>query len=676
MKTFFTIFTLLLFTISSLSGQRWQQMEEPANGEGFRMATDGSTVWATMQGGLYASADQGDSWQLVNTIPYDRTVFGVDYADGELLVTAIQINYQTFEYNSFLYISKDDGVNWEIMKTPLQPSSVVVNVAKVGDFYIVFNSSQYYISKNGGQDWENMEQTNFDNIASIAWNNLSIFVIRNNSVYQTINGGVNWRTMGVNVGNQVAVVDEEVYVSGDNGVVNYTSDYGATWTNFQLSDTNARIRNIVEGAGNRRYFLTSNSKIGVSEGVNTSIDFPDFLNNDEVFHLVEQGAGNLIGIGRNGFSTTSYLTATPWTNTGLNLTGVTPFRFYQLGPDSIFSSGIGGVHFFDNNTNDWLKDTTRKAYIGISPADYQRDTLWFVENDTLFLSSDGGRSAQFVMTSFQLTNYRGSVVKRKGDKVFLLLDEDLYSYQTTNQEWDTLKQRTGPALFAPNDRLITETAFYIITSSGEVVSSVDDGVTWMEYGPINVGNIGYDFLWELNDQRVIIIGFDDWYYTDDDGQNWTAYQPQGIPISGGRNAYPEQVTSLDGDVYATFWSYGVYKSEDNGLTWSPFNEGLPTVYAQPITTHPEGFLLMGSRVGGIWKNDLMTSVKDKRLTFNDLKVFPNPGHDLFQLQIRKLSDPGFRNQQNNPGSGIVQVFDQQGQLILSQQINIHQGIII
>jgi hypothetical protein len=57
-------------------------------------------------------------------------------------------------------------------------------------------------------------------------------------------------------------------------------------------------------------------------------------------------------------------------------------------------------------------------------------------------------------------------------------------------------------------------------------------------------------------------------------------------------------------LYASFWIYGVYKSQDYGKTWRPVNGGLKnaSVYALAMSARDPDVLFAGTHAGGMYRS--------------------------------------------------------------------------
>ena len=45
-------------------------------------------------------------------------------------------------------------------------------------------------------------------------------------------------------------------------------------------------------------------------------------------------------------------------------------------------------------------------------------------------------------------------------------------------------------------------------------------------------------------------------------------------------------------------------TRDQGLTWSPLNNGLPNVICDDVRWHPAGYLRVGTHGRGMWELDI------------------------------------------------------------------------
>lgn len=121
------------------------------------ISPDGSTVYAGVQGGIYKSTDEGNSWERIL---------------GDT-VKALAINPQTpstiyagTEYNG-VYRSEDGGDTWEQINeglTNLEVTALAINPITSTTVYAGTNGGGVYRSTDGGYNWVEINSglTNFD----------------------------------------------------------------------------------------------------------------------------------------------------------------------------------------------------------------------------------------------------------------------------------------------------------------------------------------------------------------------------------------------------------------------------------------------------------------------------------------------------------------------------------
>lgn len=607
-KSITTLFIILFFYTIGLT-QRWTQMVEPAVDRGYNIANVEGVLWAAMGGGVYTSSDQGVSWQREDIVRYDYHIERLEYLDGEILMSVAECNYQTDIFRHFLYISKNQGKDWEIKETPL--SGVFSSgLYKINQTYIVTGTG-YFRSSDGGETWEDIEVESRLNIQSMdCTDKYMVVVLANKKILKSEDTGKSWVEIGAQKGDFVSVVDEFIFVDGSDFNLFYTKDNGVNWKSHNLEAERRNVINeVVRGKNGRLYFIANDDYTAYSTDNATTVFLLDDFNG--IADLVELENKNLVGVGNDGFFSGDFANKSSWTYSGNNYLGLTPSSFFFLDNNDLFTGSANELFYYNANTDHWEVDTISRSFWGHREYTVRNDSIWYLRSNTLHLSIDGGLTGQPIAEKLPFSGLRHDFNIVDND-IFLMSKNILHTVNNQSSVWDTVRV-FGDDELSIKDAIITEASIVVLTTDQIIYTSVDKGQTWKS----NVSqyldfHFGGDVIWEL-DGRLFITGKQRWFYSDDHGLNWTTYVPFGAPTVDGRYAAMTAVTQLDSTLYATFWTLGVYKSEDNGLTWSSFNAGLPELYTDHIVTHPDGFLVMGSSNGGIWKNDLMTSTEELNL---------------------------------------------------------------
>ena len=131
---------------------------------------------------------------------------------------------------------------------------------------------------------------------------------------------------------------------------------------------------------------------------------------------------------------------------------------------------------------------------------------------------------------------------------------------------------------------------YAGTMSGNIYKSTDNGSSW---NIINTGmNVSY--IWSLNITGSFVFAATEQGVFKYNGSTWT------ITSLSGKDVHA--LTSVSSIIYAATWGYGVYKSTDNGSTWTQINNGLGGFLAlQSITSTSNGNVYAGTVGGGVFE---------------------------------------------------------------------------
>ena len=148
---------------------------------------------------------------------------------------------------------------------------------------------------------------------------------------------------------------------------------------------------------------------------------------------------------------------------------------------------------------------------------------------------------------------------------------------------------------------------------GGVFKSVDAGRTWA------AANEGFPYPWigcatcsalaiDPYNGRIILTGENMGLHRSGDGGSTWKLIDDGLPVPGGLDAGIPALTfdpTLPGVVYAGTTEAGVFISEDNGLTWPPYGEGLghPYILSLGFDSKDPRRILAGTGGGGLYTFD-------------------------------------------------------------------------
>jgi photosystem II stability/assembly factor-like uncharacterized protein len=159
---------------------------------------------------------------------------------------------------------------------------------------------------------------------------------------------------------------------------------------------------------------------------------------------------------------------------------------------------------------------------------------------------------------------------------------------------------------------------------GGVIHSLDNGETWT---PTALSGANIYTIAINNSTGMIFAGTNGGgvYRSADSGATWV---PVNISLTNA-DVLSLAVNSTSGLVFAATVGGGAFRSADNGDHWSPVNSGLTTLQVWSLAINTGGYLLAGTKRGGVFRSVQTTSSAkgsdDKMPTLFSLKQnYPNP----------------------------------------------------
>lgn len=135
-------------------------------------------------------------------------------------------------------------------------------------------------------------------------------------------------------------------------------------------------------------------------------------------------------------------------------------------------------------------------------------------------------------------------------------------------------------------------SIYAGTWGGKIYQSNDNAQTWTR---IN-NDMNVALIWSLNISGGTLFAATEAGVFKYNGTSWVLTALAGMDV--------HSLTSINGIIYAGTWGFGIYKSEDNGASWTEINNGLNEFFAvQSITVNANGTLFAGTAGGGLFKSE-------------------------------------------------------------------------
>ncbi|MGE0589422.1 MAG: FG-GAP-like repeat-containing protein [Cyclobacteriaceae bacterium] len=236
-KLLLIVVTLLFTASSSVIGQDlWNALNGPFGGnvKDIERASNGKLYIATEFGG-YSSIDDGATWDRISGIT------NFDVRDFEISPTTGRIHAVCGSSTSNYFFS-DDGINWSSGTITGSGNSLKIGVHPANaDIVFVLSNNLLFRSSNGGSSWSQNSFVFPDILTGIEINSAGVVMVvcQSNSVYRSLFGGATWSGAsqvtidGSTTRNirSVATFNDKFYVSGfDNTLYKSNDGSSNSWT--------------------------------------------------------------------------------------------------------------------------------------------------------------------------------------------------------------------------------------------------------------------------------------------------------------------------------------------------------------------------------------------------------------------------------------------------------------
>ncbi len=533
------------------------------------LAASNTAVFAATDGGLFLTNDHGNQWHTIIINGSAALAFQSVAANGNTVLVTTP--------GGEVLRSPDNGITWSsVLTTSYTYMHAEMNGSEV---YIGTSSPTICYSADNGVNFTIFENCPFDYAHSFAFKDSKIFTAAyptgswSSYTYVSTDHGSTWNNTGYSVLmdiNQVAVNGNMLYAASQNsaygegpGGVFVSADDGNHWTAAGLTGTTV---NDVAFSGSRLIAGTYQSGIYISE--------------DAGSHWVESSNG------------LTKLAIQCIAKNGTNL-----FAVDNNEGEGLLVSQDEGLNWrhANNGLPSYVGQIIVQSSTLIAGADYQ-----------IFYSEDNGASwvskfnPGYTVNCFQ-TKGNTLFAGTQGGGIFITSDHGI----TWNSANNGLKSMNIMAF------TVKGSAIYTGTDNG-LFKSIDNGGTWVEadngipgnYFTSLAANSSYLFTTITNYQ--VLSGYTAFYRSVDDGANWVRTGPEfnDIWLSNSFTVDQERIIAgLNDEPQILF-------SDDNGLSWSILNSGLPinygiqSLYISGQTLYAATTVENGYDNAGIWTRPL------------------------------------------------------------------------
>jgi len=517
---------------------------------------------------LRLKVDLSASWQYTGGPEGFYLTEAVGNLEGNLFVC---------NYPNGILKSTDNGITWKLVYTA---GYWMHNFyANNGIYYSTAYNNIFY-STDKGESWKVFANTtnglpNTD-VLSLAFNGTTVYAgLSNGTVYSSTNNGVLWTSttnaptttgiyiLGYNQGKLFAGAQNgELLISSDNGVIwNKSSQFPSLFCNFNSIYFSGNT--VMLSSCNGVYLSKDNGANWNRTSLNTSTNFAFY--------------GNTLFSGSySGRIKASY-------DNGLSWQDITASSFSTSGDSRVMISGNNLIAVLQNGFYSCSLTDNKFIWKEISTSIPRSSQNLMVDGTNVYACTDYGgiyyQNDEFTWKNARtgLVDYYSYAMKKIGNTIFSLNCNTQYT-NDINTPWQRIKNSLGCLYWIEEKGGLIYTGVY----NGDIYKSSDNGTTWVKIG--NTGNTASNLKKLIFKGNTLFALYDyvsstniyPLYKSTDLGITWTACNISNTSASN----YFDIVT--DGTNIYLGTNMGVFKSFDDGSTWTNYKTGLSSAYVQRI----------------------------------------------------------------------------------------------
>lgn len=592
---------------STDGGSTWAALSLPGPGffyTGKIVVASNSTVYVAGLYDAYRSTDAGQTWTELHLSDGAVDDIAVDPTNPNIIYASYGSAWAVDSSSYGIHKSTDGGASWTWITAGLPPASQVsrisLAIAPSNDqvLYAFINGSRpgsttldtnrVYTSTNGGTSWTVLssatsdngfggDQGWYNNVVAVDPSHPDTVYVGGIDFWKSTNGGQKWTNLtngyGSVNGKNIHVDQHAIAFANGSSSTFYIGNDGGVWkttngaSSFANCNTNLQTIQfyaIDADQNNSAATVGGTQDNGTESDKQPSAIWNEIYGGDGGYVLIDPKNSNII--------------YTEYVNGALQ------------------KSTDGGVSF--NQITNGIPTTEQGYWLTPYVMDPQNDNLLYTATSKIYKSTNGGnnwiaitgnlKSPEDLFTTMSISPVEGNVIYA-GISGYRGAVDSAFLYVTTNggNSWNNvtnnLPASTDFARVTADPKQKGVAYLAVLTGAARVLMTTDYGTTW------NAIASAADFA----DVPTKVIGVD----------------------------------STSGYIYAgTYW--GVYRSTDNGSTWSKFGSGLPDAVVDDIaiqySTHT---LRVGTHGRGAWQVDITTGIaspSEEPNTFAVDQNYPNP----------------------------------------------------
>jgi photosystem II stability/assembly factor-like uncharacterized protein len=577
----YTALLLIVITISLLFNRLCaQNFWEPINGPNISkimslvVNSSGNLFVGTFDNGIYRSTDNAESWEKVNSLDIIAYTLAVNSKDHIFCGT-----------DQGIFRSVSNGEFWE--NSGLDSLDVLtIAINEQDEIFAGTHSNGIFRSTDNGNTWiqANNGLKEF-HIECLAINSESDIFAGSylGAVFYSSDNGLNWTDVKISVSSAIVYSlyvnsDDEIFAGTFRDGIYRSSDKGNTWTYSGLSTLSV-------------YTITMNSNGDIFAGTVDEIlkstdDCENWINicktYARVFALkIDTSDVLFAGTFGNGiYRSTDKGESWRKKTSGLENSDVNSIDMNSRG--HLFVGTSDGLFYTTNDGNNWLDPSNgllqNNCYVAIN----SEDVIFAGGGAGLYRSTDNGNS----WTDISLNNIRfWEIAISPSNAIFATNNNNdntiIYRSTDNGNNWLTSQNfniyRVNSFLFHPKENI------YIGTSDGVYVSYY--GEFWERIA------LKGEYITSLainSDDDIFASS----YYIYRRGKNEPSFTKVGEFVFDANYL----VINSCNHIYAgTRW--GVFRSTDNGETWTEINSGLTNLSVKTMDIDSNGYIYAGTGAG-------------------------------------------------------------------------------